>query len=244
MASLIADSYERKARLSPAVLAILPGFVAVVTWFPYLAAGWELLGRMVVSAVVGFAVAVMLAELARSSGRQKQTKLWAQWGGAPTTDLLRHRNSDLTSHTRRRYHEALSRKIGLAMPTREEEALDPARADKSYASGVDFLRSHTRDATRFPLVAAENASYGFRRNLWGLKPLGIILSAASAAAMFGLLTWRWHSRALLDIPTIVSVMVELATLVTWVAIVTPDWVRVAAQGYAMALLETCESLAD
>ena len=34
------------------------------------------------------------------------------------------------------------------------------------------LREATRDTSRFPLVFAENANYGFRRNLWGLRPIG------------------------------------------------------------------------
>ena len=61
---------------------------------------------------------------------------------------------------------------------------DPEWADTKYEEVVTSLREATRDTSRFPLVFAENANYGFRRNLWGLRPIG----TAVAVVLF-LISW-------------------------------------------------------
>ena len=58
-----------------------------------------------------------------------------------------------------------------------------------YGSAVDELRRLTRDTERFPLVYKGNTEYGFRRNLLGLKKIG--LGVAIAALIIS--GWTlWH----------------------------------------------------
>ena len=66
--------------------------------------------------------------------------------------------------------------IGYPLPTQQEEEACPAWADTKYEEAVTALREATRDTSRFPLVFAENANYGFRRNLWGLRPIGTTIA--------------------------------------------------------------------
>ncbi len=47
-----------------------------------------------------------------------------------------------------------------------------AQAKRLY----NYLRENTRDKEKFGLVYAELIGYGFRRNLWGMKKLGVTLS--------------------------------------------------------------------
>jgi hypothetical protein len=58
----------------------------------------------------------------------------------------------------------------------EEELLNPDYALDCYDSCGDLLREKTRDKDKFSLIFQENMNYGFRRNLWGMKTLGIFTS--------------------------------------------------------------------
>ena len=106
----------------------------------------------------------VLAQVGRDRGSRKQDELWESWGGAPTTRLLRHRH----------------------IPG------DPESADARYREVTLALQGATRDRSRFELVFAENVNYGFRRNMWGLKPWGLPMALALALvawALFVLTVW-------------------------------------------------------
>src|SRR5207247_8731576 len=98
-----------------------------------------------------------------------------KWGGAPSSAIFRHRDRQLDSLTKARYHARLATLVGgTKAPTIGEEDADQAAADRIYTAWSNYVRVSTRDATRYPLVFKENANYGFRRNVWGLRPVGII----------------------------------------------------------------------
>ena len=61
---------------------------------------------------------------------------------------------------------------GYPLPDHQDEETCSAWADTKYEEVVRSLREATRDTSRFPLVFAENVNYGYRRNLWGLRPFG------------------------------------------------------------------------
>ncbi len=65
---------------------------------------------------------------------------------------------------------------GVTLPSPEAEATDPEAADSLYDSAVQWLIPQTRSGGRFPLVFQENVNYGFRRNLWGLRPIGLAVA--------------------------------------------------------------------
>ena len=116
-------------------------------------------------------------------------------------------------------------------------------ADEIYEACVTLLREKTRDKKQFPLVFDENCSYGFRRNLWGLKPLGIAVSVVAVVAVVALplvepTVW---STALKD-RMLVPLLVNLVLVVGWLSVVTPRWVKLAADAYGQRLLESCERL--
>ena len=100
--SLITDEYELRARLRPALLVSLPLALAAASWYP------DFPGLKI---VLGFAVycgfAALLAQLGRDQGKKKEARLFAEWGGTPTTQLLRHRDGQLDATTKERYHRAL-----------------------------------------------------------------------------------------------------------------------------------------
>ena len=177
------DPYTFRARIQPALVVVLPlGFLmfALLPEHPFfVTAFFALLGAAGGTAVV--------AQVGRERGRKKEPNLWKSWGGPPTTRLLRHRRQEgddaLAPGLRRQVEEW----IGYPLPTEQEEEANPSWADTKYEEAVTSLREATRDTSRFPLVFAENANYGFRRNLWGLKPIGALIAAVLVMVSWTLL---------------------------------------------------------
>ena len=90
-------------------------------------------------------------------------------GGQPSTILLRHRDTTLPTLTKRHYHELAATRLGIAMPSVEEELKDPAHADLAYVAAADALRPQTNDRRAFPFVFRELVAYGFNRNAHGAR---------------------------------------------------------------------------
>ena len=67
-----------------------------------------------------------------------------EWGGMPTTIALRHRDTFLDSISKQRYHAVIVAKLGIVMPTVQEEIADPAKADDIYIRATRRLRELTR----------------------------------------------------------------------------------------------------
>ncbi|HEX6035526.1 MAG TPA: hypothetical protein VFY83_13880, partial [Anaerolineales bacterium] len=123
-----------------------------------------------------------------------------------------------------------------------EEAQDPNRADDIYGMCVKFLIAQTRDQKRFRLIFKENMSYGFRRNLWGMKLLGISIALMALISGVARLWIEWQRTSVITANTSASVLIILVFLLLWIFWVVPSWVRIPANAYAERLLETCEQL--
>src|SRR5436853_2064942 len=142
------DAYGLRARLLPALLLVLPAAVVFSLLFPAL---YATLARVFGSLGVVAVGLFFLAHVIRARGRLLEKRLYSEWGGIPTTAWLRHRDDNLDSITKARYHRFLESRIdGLKMPSAESETNDPAAADKAYASAVKWLLEYTRNAKSFP----------------------------------------------------------------------------------------------
>jgi hypothetical protein len=231
------DTYTRRARLSPVYLLFLPVALPVVAlgWGP--ASSWvRLVGLAVVSGVP-----LLAAQFGRWAGKE-ELALFTSWGGPPTTLLLRHRTSGNPIALARR-HDLIGRAIGIRLPSAAEEDSDPRSADAAYETAVAALRERTRSRDEFPLVFDELCNYGFRRNLWGHRTLGITLAVGGALIALG--------AAALDITGVISVsaptaliifFVDVVGTILWARMVTAEWVRQAADAYAERLLSSAERL--
>lgn len=164
----IKDPYERKARVTPGLLIALPLLVPLVAIYgPKNAMLTAVLG------VLGGCGAIFaLANIARGQGKALEEKLVKQWGGLPTTILLRHRDDFFDRHTKERYHDAIRTKLGIPVPSAGEESADPEGADHAYMGAARRLRELTRGDAK--LLLKENIAYGFHRNMTAMKPVGII----------------------------------------------------------------------
>jgi hypothetical protein len=232
------DSYTWKARGLPIFVVLLPVGLAASLWFPT----FVFIERLAGALTVPFGLAMLLSQIGRDFGYRKQSALWERWGGGPTTQLLRHRTQKSNPVLLKRYHDRLSLlRPDLSLPSATEEARDPAQADHVYGACVQFLISQTRDRATFPLLYKENVNYGFRRNLWGLKPFGIAVAAGCLIATI-VRGWVLRSSPELSGELLLSLVVSLVLLLFWTFWVTQNWVRIPAEAYGARLLECCEQL--
>lgn len=240
------DPYERQARLYPGLLVVAP--VAVV--FVCLAAPGNLWGSTLVSVLVACGAAYALGRVARDAGKRLQDELFAKWGGAPTTQVLRHSDSVIDAHTKARYHKVLSKGIGKTLPTQEAEVADPRAADDFYRAGTTWLLGQTRDTKAFPLVFKENIAFGFQRNALGLRRGGVVVSALCFLAVLASTAHgtRFFAEPSLDAltrvsaPQLVALAVSVVFLVVWIFGLNEEALRRTAFAYALRLFESCDRL--
>ncbi len=173
------DGYVIRARLFPAMLGIAPAlvFLLVTVGADYKDIGLPDVLMTATTGVLFFA----FADIARRLGRRAERKLFCSSNGRPFPTVLRYRDDTLNSLSKARILAFVAGEIGGQAPTPQEEQADPVKADEFYVASGDFLRERMRDQSRFSLLFAENVSYGFRRNLYGLRFPGLVLNLLTVA---------------------------------------------------------------
>jgi hypothetical protein len=233
------DSYVLRAKLWPALIASCPAVFTALSLVSLEWKEWEAIGGF----LLFFGLLGILEHLGRERGFRLQPTLFSLWDGAPSTRLLRHRDTTLNTVTKRRYRDKLATLVPIdAMPTTEEESQDPAAADSVYESCGQYLRAKTRKKDEYPLVFAKNVEYGFRRNCLGLRTPAMWLGAICLLAGIVLPLigppLRSHGPAL----AVVTGIANCLLLVWWTKTVTVDWVKSSADAYAEALLACCDQI--
>ncbi|MBL7076272.1 MAG: hypothetical protein ISS31_02265 [Kiritimatiellae bacterium] len=233
------DAYSLKARYYPTVIVLAPLCLVV------LAVGsgvWDPMKGTISAVVSALGMALVMDQVGRDQGKKKEPRLYDAWGGKPSTRMLRHHDTTLDGVTRRRYHEKLAELIpSVRMPTVEDEAANPEAADAVYESCGAFLRQKTRGKD-YALLFQENTNYGFRRNLWGMKSAGIVISIVGTLGCSGLTAWYLLAGKADWLVSGICASVCIVQLVLWTFRFTPDWVRIPAEEYARQLLAACDSL--
>ena len=190
--------------------------------------------------IVAAGVWLVPAQYVRDRGVAQQHRLWEQWGGAPTTARLRWSGATSATEMTRR-HADVARATGLALPDEDSERRDPGLADEKYQAAVNLLRESTRGEA-FGLLAKENRNYGFRRNLYGLRSLGLKIATAGLLIAVVLLIISLLTDHVSLWGASVATGFCFFCLVFWWQTVTPDWVRKAADRYAERLLAGASQL--
>ena len=173
------DQYDRRARLIPALLVLLPAALAVVALAPDAIVGWSGGVALVVQAGGSF----LLAQIVGDIGKRKEPALFDSFGGRPTERMLCHEHASNRILLAERHRKLAKLFPKLKIPTADSEKKDRPAALEVYAACVDKIRARARaDKEKFPHVHRENVHYGFRRNLWGLKPYGIAVTLVSLSS--------------------------------------------------------------
>lgn len=240
------DPYDRRARLLPALLCLLPPLTIFVLVYPASLSWRETILVLLASCGAFF----MVSRVARNAGRRIQDRLFAAWSGAPTTQILRHRDTHLDRHTKRALHTRLSALANVPMPTVQQEQDDPAEADEAYRAAALWLIKRTRDHKRFSLLFKENTNFGFQRNALGLRTTGATIALLSATWML----WTthvlsemrpyYHPAAWQNVTVAqgTSLLVALLMFAIWLLAITPAAARRTGFAYAERLMECADAL--
>jgi hypothetical protein len=154
--------------------------------------------------------------------------------------LLSRSDATLSVGEKERYRATLIAR-GVLLPSADEEIADPARSHELYRGAVAWLLEQTRPTAEKTMLLDENIAYGFRRNLLGLKPIGLALILV-ALGINAYLTYRadWGSDA--SITGTIAGLGLAGLALAWTFLVTKQFVIDASHAYAVRLLAQCEHL--
>lgn len=235
----LTDKYETIARFCPALFLFLPIGLLCWLWFPSI----RNIGDTIIGIILACGTAALIAKMVGDNGRNKQKMLIKKWGSFPTTKFLRYSDSTIDKITKQRYRLYLKEKLpNVNMPSEEEEKLDPIKADEIYESAINWLKEKARDKEKYYLVFNDNIYYGFSRNLWALKPLGLTISI-TGLVINGIAMYLMYDYKLKIIPVecyTITILLILSVL-TWVFVITSDFVYKAGEKYAKSLLAVCDN---
>ncbi|MDJ1485945.1 hypothetical protein QNI16_36025 [Cytophagaceae bacterium YF14B1] len=235
------DLYSLKARFYPVIILFFPIIVIGVAY----SLEFEKIIGLFSSIGVAGALTYLFSQLGRDRGKKKEKELWSSWGGAPSTQLLRLRDTRIDKHTTDRYHQRLHTLCPVpVIPNLDLENTACDECDQVYSSWTKFLITKTRDTKTYSLLFKDNISYGFRRNLWGLKLYGILLTTSLILGNY--FFWVFSNGSwnplLFSNSFKYSTVVLFLVVLFWIFIVNKEWVKVPAFSYAERLCETIDQL--
>ena len=238
------DPYERKARLKPGLFCGVPLAASVVLLVPELGAIWGSVGALAVYC----GGSLWLIQSVRDRGKALESLLYRSWGGKPSVAMLRHDDDRLDNTSKARYRAFLGGTVpGFVLPSPEEERYDPGEADARLESANRWLLAQTTDHARFGLLFSENVSYGYRRNLMGMKPIALGLDGSALALVCAMGIARWTGDVGNTIQSLepewwASLAIGVVHALVFIVYVRAAWVRASAERYAGQLLAACDSL--
>ena len=236
------DTYSLVARILPGYIVIAP--ITLLLIFAPADGQISFGGAALLIPIIYF----FSYQVGRDRGKRIEPRLWEKWGGAPVTRFLRHSNTEFNNDNRLMVHNFM-RTIGHAVPSPEDERQNPESADYAYDMCGRTVIRKTRETEKFPLVFRSLITYGFQRNLYGLKPFGVtvnLLSLAACVAMIAVIQLGVTDAVILPTSTVPSASVATAAnvglLLLWLIKVREQTVKRAADEYAYFLLEAALTL--
>jgi len=236
------DKYSLNARIYPIVLLLLPLIVLGIAYSISYKSYIEAITSLGISGVFVY----LFSNLGRDKGKQLEPSLWKLWGGAPTTQIFSFDNEIIPLDIKLRYHKKLNKLFPLQFKTSPDfEKSNPDKSKDAYESWTNYLISQTRDLEKFSLLFKENISYGFRRNLLGLKLYGIVFNIIT---LLGNYLWQAFTLGFQNILVYpkefyLSEAILLILMSFWIFIVKKNWVKIPAFAYAERLIETIDIIA-
>ena len=177
------DPYELKARILPGLIIVFPILIDALYILPVLSS-WPIFAA---SGACGFALVYGLGHLARSLGEGTEGKLWASWGGPPSTRFIRCRDTFFGHRLKAQIRNSLGTELSLSLACEDEEAANPIGADKQIEDAFRRVREYLRANDPQGLWHSHNIEYGFSRNLLGCRWVWAIVAlvGTTVAVLYG-----------------------------------------------------------
>ncbi len=234
-----ADAYTIRARLFPAILGAAPALAALL-----LLISWKSFELSNFVATLGVLVLIYaLSDWARKAGKDIEPRIYREMGGKPSVTMMRRSDTAIDQASKDRYRTFLAQKLNRPEPTAALERKDLGAADDFYELAGTWLRENTRDTKKFSILFNELVTYGFRRNLLGVKWPALALNIAVVLICAGLLWYRWplDTADSMTARVIVVLVVAAAHALYFLLLVSSDSVKAAARTYARQLILSCET---
>jgi hypothetical protein len=167
------DDYEFRARILPAIIVFLP---IMIPAFLMVYNEITSITSFLFSGIVFAALIYPLSFIVRRPGSELEKTLWEQWGGPPSTRVMRWRDNTFNRSLKAELHKAVRDYCGLELSNSDEEQKDPREADKKIGDAFSQVKHLVYHSDPNGMWRKYNAEYGFNRNLLGCKCLWIVLS--------------------------------------------------------------------
>jgi hypothetical protein len=140
---------------------------------------------------------------------------------------------------------ALEHTTGLVLAQLDVERANPAKADEAIEVAIGQIRNLTRDEAKFPFVRAENRSYGFHRNLYGIRWTGRSSAFLVALGVLAYMLWlaNFDHQPALTLVNVLSLLSTVVCLAIWWILPSAVRIESAAERYAYELLQAAVVLA-
>ncbi len=232
------NTYNLKARVYPVILTIVPIVIIGCVYSLSFKSYYQIMTSFGITTALYF----LFSQLGRDKGKAIEKEIWSEWGGAPTTQILRYSNDIIDKHTKEKYHSKLKKLTDIGNELNEEfERKSQKEADEIYQSWTKYLISKTRDTKKYNLLFQENINYGFRRNLLGLKIIAISIIILLMIGSFFLSFVANGNTISFSYDLMLSELILMLILIFWLIIVNEKWIKSVAFAYAERLMETIDT---
>jgi len=233
------DRYSLNARVYPVLILMLPIIVIGLSYSLEYKNYLQLLSSIGVTAALTY----LLSNVGRDKGKLQEPNLWKKWGGMPSVQLLGSNNNQIDKLTKSKYINKLINLSPIENIT-NIEFVNTEYKNEIFRSWTKYLITRTRDTKKHPLVYKELISYGFRRNLWGLKCISIVLLILTLLGNYSYQAINHGFNNFLHYPIqfFISELILLIILSVWIFLITENWIKTPAFAYAERLLESIETL--
>ncbi|HHT9138644.1 MAG TPA: lipase family protein [Candidatus Wunengus sp. YC60] len=217
----IFDSYERYARLSPAILLVMPFIIACFSITPIMSGpiGTKLFanGLFVTSLFIFF------SNIVRGLGKRIEPKVWEQWGGPPSTRFLRKDDTTIASEIKNKFYQKILKETGIDLVS--------DLTDERIRQAFVFVKEKLRRKDKQGLWIKSNKEYGFDRNLMGSRVYLIISSlVASISCLLAICFFPNDKINLLIAAVVIAIYGVGATICGW--LILPRLTKEVADRYA------------
>lgn len=232
------DGYALKARYYPALLATIPALVALAILISRAKFGLTM-------GIASLAIPVLVfasADIARRMGKWREEQIFAKGGGKPSVTMMRYSDDTFDPASKEAYRAFYASKINQPIPTEEAENANVTAGDAFYERGGAWLRENTR-GKKFSVLLSENITYGYRRNLLGLKLPALLVNLA-LILLCGFLLYKKGTFDTDDETTIALLIVVALAVVHSLFMgfgVSRQAVHEASRQYARQLILSCET---